>query len=220
MRCKSYARRMDKIKHHIDDQLLAAYAAGSLPAPYSMVVAAHVSMCDECRARLEAHESAGGAVMDTLNPIEVSGDLKAKLLDLLDEPMNEEPTYERSGIFPGPVMEALKGKPPKWKHLGFGTRQCILSHGKEGSVRLLYIPAGQAVPDHSHNGLELTLVLQGSFSDEGGRFGVGDVEIADESDEHTPIAGPECACICLAATDAPLRFSSFMPRMLQPIFRI
>lgn len=101
-----------------------------------------------------------------------------------------------------------------------GVKQSILSETEGGSVRLLYIPAGQAVPDHSHNGLELTLVLQGSFSDETGRFGVGDVEIGDEDLEHTPIADAGDACICLAATDAPLRFNAFLPRLLQPLFRI
>lgn len=63
-------------------------------------------------------------------------------------------------------------------------------------------------------------MLQGSFSDETGRFGVGDLEIADEELEHTPIADVGDACICLAATDAPLRFWSFVPRLLQPLFRI
>lgn len=211
---------MRNINHHIDDRLLAAYSAGSLAAPYSLVVAAHVSMCDECRARLGAHDTTGGAVMEDLQPIEISGNLKDRLFAELDEPFVEAPVYQRSGIFPGPVMEALKGQPPKWKNLGLGTRQCILSHGKAGSVRLLYIPPGQAVPDHGHNGLELTLVLQGSFSDESGTFGVGDVEIADQDDDHTPIAGKECACICIAATDAPLRFHSLVPRLLQPIFKI
>ena len=52
------------------------------------------------------------------------------------------------------------------------------------------------------------------------RFGPGDVEIADEADQHTHVAEAGCDCICLAATDAPLRFRGMMPRLLQPIFRI
>jgi putative transcriptional regulator len=76
------------------------------------------------------------------------------------------------------------------------------------------------VPDHGHNGIEMTLVLQGSFADETGTFGVGDLEVADEELEHTPVAGEGLPCICLAATDAPLRFRTLMPRLLQPLFRI
>ena len=53
-----------------------------------------------------------------------------------------------------------------------------------------------------------------------GAFGVGDLEVADGDLEHTPTAGEEAPCICLAATDAPLRFQSLVPRLLQPLFKI
>ncbi|SMX43161.1 ChrR family anti-sigma-E factor [Octadecabacter ascidiaceicola] len=211
---------MTAITHHTPDALLAAYAAGNLPQPFALAVAAHISLCLDCRAAHEAHLVSGGAVLEASKVEAVSEGLKSNVLDLLDAQVVEKKVYQRSGIYPGPVMEALKGKPPRWKSLGMGVRQSILSDGREGSVRLLYIPSGRAVPDHSHNGLELTLVLQGSFSDETGRFGVGDIEVADQSLEHTPIADEGAPCICLAATDAPLRFNSFVPRLLQPLFRI
>jgi putative transcriptional regulator len=211
---------MTAITHHTPDAMLAAYSSGSFPQPYALVVAAHISLCQECRAALGSHQAAGGAVLDSVGEEDLSEGLKSSILGLLDTPVAPEPTYQRSGIFPGPVMEALKGKPPRWKSLGLGVRQNILRSEPEGSVRLLYIPPGQAVPDHSHNGLELTLVLQGSFSDDTGQFGVGDLEVADQELEHTPIADMGAPCICLAATDAPLRFTSLVPRLLQPLFRI
>jgi len=211
---------MTAIHHHTPDALLAAYASGNLPQPFALVVATHVSMCLECRAALLAHQTVGGAVMEAGAQAAVSDGLKASILDQLDDEPAPEVNYTRSSIFPSPVMAALKGKPPRWKSLGMGVRQSILSADKAGSVRLLYIPGGRAMPDHSHNGMELTLVLQGSFSDETGRFGVGDIEVAFDDLEHTPTADVGPACICLAATDAPLQFSSLIPRMLQPIFRI
>ncbi|TDE41098.1 ChrR family anti-sigma-E factor [Antarcticimicrobium sediminis] len=211
---------MTAITHHTPDALLAAYAAGSLPQAYALVVAAHISLCLDCRAGYEAHLSGGGAVLETVKPEAISEGLKSNVLDLLDAPVAPEPIYRRTGVYPGPVIAALKGNPPKWKSLGLGVRQSILSADQNGSARLLYIPPGQTVPDHSHNGLELTLVLQGSFSDTTGRFGIGDLEIGDQDLEHAPAADPGAPCICLAATDAPLRFSSLVPRLLQPLFRI
>jgi putative transcriptional regulator len=101
-----------------------------------------------------------------------------------------------------------------------GVRQAILSTDKAATARLLYIPAGAAVPDHGHHGNELTMVLQGGFSDEYDHFLRGDVEIADEDINHTPIADVGEDCICLAVTDAPLKFSGLMPRLLQPLLRI
>lgn len=210
-----------QISHHIPDELMAAYVAGSLPQAFSLVVAAHVSMCDDCRSALLAHEVAGGVVLDTTASADVSESLKASILDQLDDDFDPAPApAPRLGVYPGPVMEALKGKGPKWKRLGGGVKQCIIDINNEGSSRLLYIPPGQAVPDHGHNGLELTLVLQGAFSDGTGHFKVGDVEVADTDLDHVPTADSGAACICLAATDAPLKFNTFVPRLLQPLFGI
>lgn len=211
---------MTAINHHIPDAILASYAAGNLNGPFGLVVAAHISMCLDCRAAVEAHHAVGGTVLETVSEEEISADMKSSILAQLDAPVVPQPSFQRSGIYPGPVVEALKGKSPKWKSVGMGVKQNILSANDEGSVRLLYIPPGQEMVDHSHNGLELTLVLQGSFSDSMGEFNVGDVEVGDHHLEHTPVAGPDVACICLAATDAPLRFNGLLPRLLQPLFRI
>lgn len=211
---------MSAISHHIPDAMLASYASGNLPHAFSVVVASHVSMCADCRAALEAHQNVGGAVLESTGAVDVSESLKDSIFSQLDSPIKLDPVFERSGIYPGPVVEAMKGRTPRWKKLGMGVRQDILSADDDGSVRLLYIPPGQTMPDHSHNGLELTLVLQGSFSDDTGRFGVGDVEIGDENLQHTPVADVGDPCICLAATDARLKFRSVVPRLLQPLFRI
>lgn len=210
---------MTAITHHISDALLDAYVTGNLGHPFAVVVAAHLSRCDDCRARAEAAEMLGGALLDRLSPAALSADAGDRLLAALDQAPAPR-SMAASGVFPAPVMEALAGQPPRWRMLGGGIRQQILSADGEGSLRLLYIPAGRAVPQHSHGGLELTLVLQGSFSDSEGRFGPGDVETAHDEIDHQPVAGPEGPCICLAATDAPLRFRAMIPRLLQPLFRI
>ncbi|MDV4144227.1 MULTISPECIES: ChrR family anti-sigma-E factor [Shimia] len=213
---------MTEIAHHIPDEILVAYAAGTLPQAHAVVVAAHISLCAECRAALAAHEAVGGALLEVEKEEAVSEDLRNRLFDMLDAPAPVEPAPpRRNGIYPGPVAALLgpDGQAP-WKSLGFGVKQAILRDTSEDSLRLLYIPAGRAMPEHGHNGLEMTLVLQGSFSDEEGRFGRGDVEIGHDALEHTPVADPGPDCICLAATDARLRFKSLVPRLLQPFFRI
>ncbi|OYW51719.1 MAG: transcriptional regulator, partial [Rhodobacterales bacterium 12-65-15] len=57
-------------------------------------------------------------------------------------------------------------------------------------------------------------------ADENDRFNRGDIEIAGEELEHTPVALQGADCICLAATDAPLRFMGLVPRLAQPFLRI
>jgi putative transcriptional regulator len=213
-----------KIKHHLSDELLMAYSAADLPEAFSLVIAAHLSMCDECRARSMAFDALGGAVLDD-QAIEMSdGSLEACLARIDTLPQANARSLRRSeGILPAPLLDYVGGglDAVKWRPLGMGVRQSILRTGDKGaSARLLYIPAGSAVPDHGHNGLELTLVLQGAFRDEQDRFGRGDVEIADPSVEHTPVAEAGEVCICLAATQGPLRFNALLPRLAQPFFRI
>lgn len=211
------------IRHHVSDALLMAYAAGALPEAFSLVVATHVSMCDECRARLGAHEAIGGAVLDDCAAPLADGALAACLGRLgAPEARAAVQALPRGGLFPQPLRDYVGGdlSAVKWRPLGMGVRQALLRTGPEARARLLYIPAGQAVPDHGHRGTELTLVLQGAFADATDRFGPGDLEIAGEELEHTPVAEAGADCICLAATDAPLRFNSLMPRLLQPLFRI
>ena len=101
-----------------------------------------------------------------------------------------------------------------------GVKQSILKTSAEATARVLFIPAGVAVPNHGHNGTELTLVLRGAYADETDRFQRGDVEIANEDMQHTPIADELEDCICLAVTDAPLKFSGLLPRLIQPLLRI
>lgn len=211
---------MTQIHHHVPERLLVAYASGSLNHAFSLVVAAHVSLCEDCRAALEAHYAVGGSLLDDGEIADLSDGIKTDLLARLDAPEVPQPIYRRKGPLPGPVVAALGGRAPRWRSLGLGVKQDIIASGDEGSVRLLSIPPGQSVPDHSHGGMELTLVLQGSFSDATGEYRVGDLEIADEDLEHTPVATEGETCICLAATDAPLQFRSLVPRILQPIFRI
>ncbi len=211
---------MREVRHHVPDAMLAAYASGSLGYPFALVVASHVSLCDECRSRLGAHELAGGLVLEALDGAPVTDAARRRTLSALDADAGPVAPPRAVGIFPAPLATVLGGTPPRWRSLGLGTRQAIVWRGEEGSVRLLSIPGGQAVPDHGHRGLELTLVLAGSFSDEGGRYDAGDLEVADEALVHIPTAGAGAPCICLAATDAPLRFRSFVPRLLQPLFGI
>jgi putative transcriptional regulator len=208
------------IRHHLTDRLLMSYAAGALPEAFSLLVATHVSLCDECRARLASYDALGGAVLDSDAVAMADGSLDA-VMARLDAPEVSHITRPR-GLLPEPLQGYIGTDllSVNWRSLGMGVRQAILPTSRAASARLLYIPAGQAVPDHGHRGTELTLVLQGAFRDATDRFGPGDVEIADQDMQHTPVAEAGLPCICLAATDARLRFTSLIPRLLQPIFRI
>lgn len=213
-----------QIKHHLTQPLLMAYSAGTLPEAFNLVVATHISMCDDCRAHLAGFDAVGGSLLDMGESIALDDNALAATLSLIEAEDTEAPTVPApaSAVFPAPLRDYVGGDlaAVKWRAVGGGVRQAILPTSQSATARLLFIPAGTGVPDHGHRGTELTLVLQGAFRDETDRFGRGDIEIADQDLTHTPVAEAGADCICLAATDAPLRFSGLIPRLAQPFLRI
>lgn len=216
---------MSDINHHLTDALLMSYAAGTLDEAFSLVVATHVSLCDECRARLEAFEAVGGVLVEESDNVALSDDALDATFALIDGGLSEEPERRIAApgsVFPTPLQEYVGGdlEAVRWRALGGGVMQAVLKTSGNDKVRLLSIPGGTAMPDHGHRGLELTMVLKGAFEDEDGYFGRGDVEVANEDLHHTPVAVAGETCICLAATDAPLRFKGIVPRIAQPFLGI
>lgn len=211
---------MKQIKHHLTEPLLMGYAAGTLPEAFNLVVATHISMCDTCRAALAEYDAVGGEVMIDAGPVAMSDDALAATMALIENAPTfdaPKPKAQNKGIFPAPLRDYVNGDLDcvKWRRVGGGVRQMVIETSKDATVRLLHIPAGTAVPDHGHRGTELTLVLQGAFVDETDRFATGDVEVANEDLNHTPVAEAGMDCICLAATDAPLSFNGLLPRIAQ-----
>lgn len=210
--------------HHIADDLLLAYAAGSLAEGWSLAVATHLALCAQCRQRLAVAEAAGGALLETLEAAPVDEGSWSTVRARLRPPQAPASAIQPSAaMLPKPLRDYIGGdlEAIRWTALGTAGAQARLkTSDRQTQVRLLRIPAGKPVPEHGHRGRELTVVLSGAFTDGALRFGRGDVEDADAEIEHIPTATPEADCICLAVTDAPLRFRSWLVRALQPILGI
>lgn len=211
------------IKHHLSDAVLMAYSAGTLPEAFNLMVASHLSLCDTCRAQAESFDALGGEILDHACGAELSTASFASTMDLID---GGEITLARPenkpGLLPGPIQDYVGGDldSVKWKPIGMGVKQAILPTSSEATARLLFIPAGTAMPNHGHHGMEMTMVLKGAFQDADGYFARGDVEIADSDLHHTPVADIHEDCICLAVADAPLQFNRLLPRIAQRFLRI
>lgn len=216
------------VKHHISDAFLIDYASGSLSEGWSLAVASHLALCPECRRRLSAMEGAAGALLekaaDSRNEDEAWARFKARTIDVKAEEIKTVVAKTPpDAVLPEPLRSYLGGdlSDLKWRALGLGAYQILIdTKDPETQVRLLRIPAGKPVPEHTHEGRELTLVLAGSFHDGNDLFARGDIEEADGDLLHTPTATEGEDCICLAVTEAPLKFSSWIVRLMQPILKI
>lgn len=213
-----------KIKHHLNDAILMAYSAGTLPEAFNLMVASHLSLCDTCRAQAESFDALGGEILDQSDARQMSTQSLADTMQLIEggEAAPAPRIEVNPGILPQPLQEYVGGDLDeiKWKSIGMGVKQAILPTSKDATARLLFIPAGTAMPDHGHQGTEMTMVLKGAFQDDDGYFARGDVEIADSDLHHTPVADIHEDCICLAVADAPLQFDRLLPKIAQRFLRI
>lgn len=222
------------VQHHISDELLLDYATGNLAEGWSIAVATHLALCPNCRGRLSFMEHAGGQLLERVEELQCedvsAGDswaaMQARIASNAGVKTAEPKRVAAPSdipVLPEPLRSYLGAdvNALKWKALGRGAYHIPIKTGdKESHVRLLKIPAGKPVPEHSHGGKELTVVLKGAFTDGSNVFKRGDIEEADETLTHQPVATADEDCICLAVTDAPLKFKSLIVRLVQPVLGI
>lgn len=226
------------IRHHLDEATLFSYTAGSLTNAMATVVATHLSLCAECRARAANLETLGGVMLERLQPEACSEDLLDQLLGTIDadEPqidVREDAAAHQSELstdaaeadvkpvadVPYPLSELLPAplEQLQWKRMAPGVLYYDLPAIGSGACRLLQLAPGRSVLPHSHNGNELTLILRGSYTDDLGRFAAGDIADLDDEVSHQPLVDSDEPCICLVATDAPLKFQTLLGRLIQPM---
>lgn len=217
--------------HHLTDELLLDYASGNLDEASSLMVATHLTLCPECRQRLETMEQLGGVLLNEVAPVEMASDAFERVMAALDscesagparsrrrtEPANDNP------VFPVVLQDYIGSDlaDVSWKKVGMGveTSEIRLTDASKRAF-LLKVAAGRAVPQHTHDGNEYVMVLAGSYRDEAGQFCAGDVEIADGTVDHRPVADEGEDCICLVVLDAPVRLTGKFGALLNMFVKV
>jgi putative transcriptional regulator len=211
------------IRHHLRDETLLEYAAGTLVPALSATVACHLSLCPRCRDEVRRMQRIGGALLGGLSAEAANARRLERTVaaarSLPPEPMAEPETPDR--VLPRPLARHLGMgiADIPWKKVGPGVRQYKVPLPRNsGDMRLLSVKPGAELPHHGHYGMELTLVLAGAYNDETGEYHKGDVADLDEDVEHMPRAIGTEPCICILAGETHPRYSSFALRVLRPFF--
>ncbi len=195
--------------HHPPAEWLLGHASGTLTEAEDLLLAAHCTLCPDCRAGVRAQEEAAGAALADLAPAPVgAGALDAILGRLGEQEAAPTPPAPSSGtrVLPQPVRDYIGAfEALSWGFVMPGIRQVVLpvSH-EQMPVRLFHLAPGLDIPLHTHQGLERTLVLAGSYTDQDGTFARGDVGIQDGSADHRQRIDDGEVCIALVVADGPL----------------
>ncbi|MBD8889931.1 ChrR family anti-sigma-E factor [Roseibium litorale] len=205
------------------DELLAGFAAGTLAAPARALVGAHLELSGRNRSYVAGLEEMAGAALEAVAPVAVT-DRDHMLAGIFA--MEPAQTSRGTGTstdprLPGSLREIVD-KPLDalpWKTLLPGVKECKFGEIDGCSASLLWVRAGRAMPAHTHEGTELTLVLQGGFKDVEGHFVRGDIAFANDDIDHKPIADEDEDCICFAVTEGSLRLTGPIGRFFAPFMR-
>ena len=102
-----------------------------------------------------------------------------------------------------------------WQILGKVSRMRFDVDEMNTRASLLHIDAQGEIPQHTHKGYELTLLLAGAFSDLNGDYVPGDFIVLDSQHLHSPKTVD--GCLCYTVLDAPLHFTKGLSKLLNPI---
>jgi putative transcriptional regulator len=213
--------------HHPHPDTLISYVAGTLPNTISCVVACHTALCRECSDHVRRLAMVGGLMLRKLEPApddRAFTELAAAHFSADSLPPREprqDPVPEIGDpVLPQPLASYLGMGVADipWKTVVKGVRQHWIKLPKgSGQMRLLRLTPGKLLLEHTHTGMELTLVLQGIYGDHSGDYIRGDVIEWTEGTLHQPRASGDEECICLIASENTPHFSRLVARLLRPI---
>jgi putative transcriptional regulator len=212
--------------HHPSETTLLDFAGGNLRSGARLVVSAHLESCAGCRADVAALESAAGAMMAELPSAALDDHALDLALARIERPAPPPrppaaplATPLLKGVHVPAALRRADVGPTRW--MAPGIRVARLGGGDVGErTYLLRVAGGMRLPEHSHHGDELTLVLAGSFHDAGGHYQVGDLVECGKDDCHDPTVDDDGDCVCLISSQGAMRLREWLPRLLQPLFGV
>lgn len=201
------------------DALMARYAAGILPEPARVLVAAHLDMQAANRPKVGEYETVVGDILERIEPVSFSSRDEALKAIFDAAPIAQPqplPARPVGALLPKAIRDlaGMEVEDIPWKTKLPGFKEYSLGKIDGCDVSFFWIRPGRAVPAHTHEGYELSLILDGAFNDRRGRFAKGDISVADESIDHRPVAEKIGPCIGFAVSDAPLKLTGSFRQLI------
>lgn len=232
------------IKHHPKFELIQAFVNGELPASLAAGIAIHADMCPVCQQKIaqftdqvaevsfeeeyldrfivdDNYTSQNSRLESSALQSNTEMDFEQMIATIVESPAADVsvPKVEKTVEFKGETYNlplALNSmKLSKTAHIGKLSRTRVQLNEGEIHTSLLRIEPGGGVPEHTHKGFELTVLLAGSFHDESGEYVKGDFIMLDGSHQHHPVSTNGCLCYTVA-NDA-LHFTQGINKLLNPI---
>lgn len=223
--------------YHPTDNQLIEFSAGNLDWALGIVVSAHIQLCPQCRKKIIEFNSIGGAALSQAKPVAVADSAFSNVMQKIktasetsdanipkDElKQSHSPCTSSTKECLPPVVRKLlpKNKPLKWSFAAPSLRAARLETGQtDYEVCFHKILRGGKVAEHDHADLEVTLVLEGSFSDDKGNYVAGDFIVKQPGEVHRPMAAQDQDCLCLTVVAGPAQLTGLLGKVINPFLSI
>ncbi len=212
------------------EALLYDYAMGTLDESQSLIMATYLTLSPQARQYMKLCENIGGAILEEIaDPVALAPAAFDRVMQRLQNtqlqtnPLDkaDAQAIEWQGLsVPQPLKPYLHSHDVRFKTVFHGLDVAqIPTRCKKSQAQLMRLAPRTAVLDHTHEGLEINLVLKGAFHDEYGVYKSGDLIITDGQIQHCPVSDEIEGCVCLVVTTAPLRLTGWVGRFLNPFIR-
>jgi putative transcriptional regulator len=216
------------IRFHPTNQTLVGFAEGLIAPNESLLVSAHCDMCLQCATKVSACIDAYAEQTFNEQALSETDDALSNVLDaILSRPhasLKQKTNAKQSTLAIGgkdfelpASLQRLASDVGDWSHLIGKLWQAPVSLGGKNLANFIYMEHGGGVPEHTHLGKELTLVINGSFEDESHRYETGDYLSFNHLDIHTPVSNSEGGCLVFSIIDQPLQFTSGWAKLINPL---
>ena len=230
-------KKQNAKKDEVISALLLDYVTGALDRPLEILVETHISLNSQSAKQLRMLMQLGGVLLEECEPVSLSeGALDAVMREISD--LEDADTHNQASAtsmqdnivsftppsnatstthLPRPLADYIPDLScdKSWRRISKGLSQCrITFNGTEVEANIYRIAPGTAIPVHSHEGTEVTLVLAGGFTDETGAFGPGDIAIQETGATHKPVADDDGECIVFAINEGNIRLANPIGRVL------
>ena len=213
------------IKFHPTNQQLSQFADGIMSSTEALIVSAHCDMCSHCRNKLELYVEANAELAFSDKVENDDGDFSSML-----EMITAEEVDAGIQVTPKNHIIELDGKTfelPRtltrfadsmgnWSHLVGKLWQAPVDIGGDTVANFIYMGKGGSVPEHTHRGSEMTLVINGEFSDGISDYDTGDFMVMNGDHKHSPSTQADEGCLVFSIVDKPLHFTSGWARLINP----
>lgn len=216
------------MKHHPTDEMLEAFASGSIDPITAIMISAHLNSCRTCHTEVEEVESQFADDLLLQETLAIDNELKYCFEQIVVKPqliaahakcrhayVNTDVGLKVADeVFYLPKnFNKLIAQITHWRSYGGKIFRADIDLLQKPLAQFVYLKQGALLPKHTHKGIELTLVLHGSFSDEFGHYQTGDFLVRNAADIHSPRT-KEQDCLCFTLLTDGMIFTEGFARVL------